>query len=107
MSWSSRGTWPRQTSSPMAPAVAACPAAGRARHDDQVPMRSPYQIVLADEENTVLMALTRALGGAESDSLPARTVPAPAPETTHNAINEVTSLGSGKSRIWRHCAGAG
>ena len=71
----------------MAVAVTACPAARRrVRHKDQVPVISPYRIVLTGEEEPVLMARARSVRGPYRDRLRARIVVAAAAGNTNAAI---------------------
>jgi transposase len=93
----------------MALAVGACPAVagGRVRHEDQMPMRSPYQVVLSDEETTVLTARARSVRGAYRDRLRARIVLAAAAGTTNAAIAMELGVCTDTARKWRRRFAAG
>jgi transposase len=80
---------------------ALLPAAG-VRHEDQVPMRrSPYQIVLSDEETTVLTARARSVRGAFRDRLRARIVLAAAAGAANAAIARELGVCADTVRKWR------
>ena len=72
----------------MTVAVTACPAAcwGRVRHNDQMPVISPYLIVLSAEEDAVLMTVARAVRSEYRSRLRARIVLAAAAGSTNTAI---------------------
>jgi transposase len=87
----------------MIPAVTACPAAagGRVRHKDQMPVPSPYRIVLSGEEEAVLMAGARAMRSEYRDRLRAQIVLAAAAGTTNAAIAVQAGVHVDTVRKWR------
>ncbi len=70
-------------------------------------MRSPYQIVLSDEENAVLMARARSVRGAYRDRLRARIVLAAAAGKTNAAIARELGVCTDTVRKWRRGFAAG
>ena len=56
------------------------------RHNDQVPVTSPYRIALTGEEEIVLMARARSLRGSYRDRLRAQIVLAAAAGSSNAAI---------------------
>jgi len=70
-------------------------------------MRSPYQIVLSDEENAVLMDRARCVRGAYRDRLRARIVLAAAAGTTSAAIAADLAVCADTVRKWRRRFAAG
>jgi len=87
----------------MALAATACPAVGgrRVRHEDQMLMRSPYQIVLSGGETAVLTARARSVRGAYRDRLRARIVLAAAAGTANAAIAADLGVCADTVRKWR------
>jgi transposase len=71
------------------------------RHEDQMLMRSPYQIVLSDEEQAVLTARARSVRGAFRDRLRARIVLAAAAGMTNAAIAAHEGVHVDTVRKWR------
>jgi transposase len=71
------------------------------RHEDQMLMRSPYQIVLSGEETTVLTARARSVRGAYRDRLRARIVLAAAAGTANAAIAADLGVCADTVRKWR------
>jgi transposase len=70
-------------------------------------MRSPYQIVLSDDEQAVLMARARSVRGAYRDRLRARIVLAAAAEVTNAAIAAHEGVHVDTVRKWRRRFAAG
>jgi transposase len=70
-------------------------------------MRSPYQIVLSDKEQAVLMARARSVRGAFRDRLRARIVLAAAAGTANAAIAADLSVCADTVRKWRRRFAAG
>ena len=70
-------------------------------------MRSPYQIVLSDEEQAVLMARARSVRGAFRDRLRARIVLAAAAGTANAAIAADLGVCADTVRKWRRRFAAG
>jgi transposase len=77
------------------------------RPEDQMLMRSPYQIVLSDDEQAVLMARARSVRGAYRDRLRARIVLAAAAEVTNAAIAAHEGVHVDTVRKWRRRFAAG
>jgi transposase len=71
------------------------------RHEDQMLMRSPCQIVLSDDEQAVLMARARSVRGAYRDRLRARIVLAAAVGMTNAAIAVHEGVHVDTVRKWR------
>jgi transposase len=71
------------------------------RHKDQVPVISPYLIVLSAEEESVLMARARSLRGGYRDRLRARIVLAAAAGGTNAAIAAQLGVHADTVRKWR------
>ena len=86
---------------------APLPAGRRMPHEDHVPMRSPYQIVLSDEEQAVLMVRARSVRGAFRDRLWARIVLAAAAGTANAAIARELGVCADTVRKWRRRFAAG
>jgi transposase len=70
-------------------------------------MRSPYQIVLSDDEQAVLMARARSVRGAYRDRLRARIVLAAAAGTANAAIAAELGACTDTARKWRRRFAAG
>jgi transposase len=70
-------------------------------------MRSPYQIVVSDEEHAVLMARARSVRGAYRDRLRARIVLAAAGGKTNAAIARELGVCTDTVRKWRRRFAAG
>jgi transposase len=87
----------------MAAAVTACPAdtRRRVRHNDQMPVISPYQIVLSAEEEAVLTARARSVRSPYRDRLRARIVLAAAGGSTNTAIAARVGVHVDTVRKWR------
>jgi transposase len=83
--------------------VTACRAdtGRRVRHKDQMPVISPYLIVLASEEEPVLIARAQSVRGACCDRLRARIVPAAAAGMASAAIAVQAGVHAGTARKWR------
>jgi transposase len=77
------------------------------RHEDQMLMRSPYQIVLSDGEQAVLTARARSVRGAWRDRLRARIVLAAAAGMTNAAIAAHEGVHVDTVRKWRRRFTAG
>jgi len=77
------------------------------RHEDQMLMRSPYQIVLSDDEQAVLAARARSVRGAWRDRLRARIVLAAAAGVTNAAIAAHEGVHADTVRKWRRRFTAG
>jgi transposase len=71
------------------------------RHKDQVPVISPYLIVLSAEEESVLMTRARSLRGGYRDRLRARIVLAAAAGGTNAAIAAQLGVHADTVRKWR------
>src|ERR1035438_3678927 len=106
---SSPGTCPRPYSSPMALAITACRAAdlARVRHKDQMPVSSPYLVVLSGEEEGMLTARARWVRSEYRDRLRARIVLAAAAGKTNAAIAVEAGVGTDTVRNWRRQFAAG
>ena len=87
----------------MAGAVAACLAAPRwrVRHKDQMPVISPYRVVLSAEEQFVLMARAGSVRGPYRDRLRAQIVLAAAAGSTNVAIAGRVGVHVDTVRKWR------
>jgi transposase len=89
--------------------VTACPAAfgRRVRHNDQMPVISPYRVVLSAEEQFVLMARARSVRGPYCDRLRAQIVLAAAAGSTNVAIAARVGVHVDTVRKWRRRFAAG
>jgi transposase len=87
----------------MAAAVTACPAdtRRRVRHNDQMPVISPYLIVLSAAEESVLMARVRSVRTGYRDRLRAQIVLAAAAGSTNAAIAAQVGVHVDTVRKWR------
>ena len=87
----------------MSVAVTACPAAfeGRVRDNDQMPVISPYLIVLSAEEDAVLMTRARSVRSEYRSRLRARIVLATAAGSTNTAIAAQLGVHVDTVRKWR------
>jgi transposase len=87
----------------MAVMVTACPAdtGQRMRHNDQMPVISPYRIALAAEEESVLMARARSARGPYRDRLRAQIVLAAAAGQANAAIAVRLDVHVDTVRKWR------
>jgi len=87
----------------------ACPAAGgrRVRHEDQMLMRSPCEIVLSDKETTVLTGRARSVRGPYRDRLRAQIVLAAAAGMANAAIAAQLGVCTDTVRKWRRRFAAG
>jgi transposase len=87
----------------MAVMVAACPADTGywVRHNDQMPVISPYLIVLSAGEQPVLMARARSVRSAYRDRLRAQIVLAAAAGSTNVAIAAQVGVHVDTARKWR------
>jgi transposase len=93
----------------MCVAVTACPAAfeGRVRHNDQMPVISPYLVVLSAEEDAVLMTVARSVRSEYRSRLRARIVLAAAAGSTNTAIAAQLGVHVDTVRKWRRRFAAG
>jgi transposase len=93
----------------MALAVTACRAViwRRVRHKDQMPVITPYLIVLSGEEESVLMARARSVRSQYRDRLRARIVLAAAAAKTNAAIAVEVGVHVDTVRKWRRRFAAG
>jgi transposase len=71
------------------------------RHEDQVLVKSPYQIVLSEKETTVLTARARSVRGPYRDRLRAQIVLAAAGGTANAAIAAELGVCTDTVRKWR------
>jgi transposase len=71
------------------------------RHNDQMPVISPYRIALASEEEAVLAARARSVRSAYRDRLRARIVLAAAAGSTNAAIAAQVGVHVDTARKWR------
>jgi transposase len=76
-------------------------------HEDQMPVNSPYQFVLSDEETTVLMARVRSARGAYRDPPRAQIVLAVAAGKTNAATAADLGICADTVRKWRRRFAAG
>jgi transposase len=77
------------------------PSGGRVRHNDQMPVISPYRVVLSAEEQFVLMARARSVRGSCRDRLRAQIVLAAAGGSTNVAIAGRVGAHVDTVRKWR------
>jgi transposase len=77
------------------------------RHKDQVPVISPYRIVLSAGEESVLMARARSVRGPYRDRLRARIVLAAAAGSANAAIAAHVGVHVDTARKWRRRFAAG
>ena len=87
----------------MAVALTACLAdiGRRVRHNDQMPVISPYRIVLSAEEEVVLAARVRSVRTGYRDRLRARIVLAAAAGSTNATIAAQVGVHVDTVRKWR------
>jgi transposase len=88
----------------MAFAITACRAArpAQVRHKDQMPVPSPYVIVLSGEEEAVLVARARSVRSQYRDRLRAKIVLAAAAGKNNAAIAVEVGVCTDTVRKWRH-----
>jgi transposase len=88
----------------MAVALTACPAdtRRRVRHNDQMPVISPYRIVLSAEEEAVLAGRVRSVRSEYRDRLRAQIVLAAAAGSTNATIAAQVGVHVDTVRKWRH-----
>jgi transposase len=91
----------------MSVAITVCAALTGRRREDQMLMRSPYQIVLSDDERAVLMVRARSVRGAYRDRLRAQIVLAAAAAKPNAAIAAELGVCTDTARKWRRRFAAG